>query len=305
MSKKLAIAIAAALLGIGGGMAGAFAGNCPGNKEGLGVSRVVEIDTTGGPGFGFEHYKAYDFLAPGEVVLTFDDGPLPQRTVPLLEALRKHCVKATFFPTGKQAFGYPEVLRQVARDGHTIGSHTWTHPNLPRLVKKKGFLEAEKEIESTISAVRFAVKDSAAPFFRFPQLKDSPELLDYLAKRNLAVFSTDIDSFDFKIRSEKRLISRLFRVLKKKGKGILLFHDIQPATVRAMPKILKMLKDKGYRVVHLTAKAPVSSLPKYDKELKSKFKGRLANAGGRPMSAVIRTVSGTPPPGEQTGTGKN
>jgi len=289
MRKGMALTVVAIVWGAGLQTAAAASGVCPGNKNGLGVSRTVQIDTTGGPGFGLQQYKAYDFLAPKEVVLTFDDGPLPNRTRPILKTLRENCVKATFFPTGKLAFGYSEVLKEVAKDGHTIGSHTWTHPNLAKMRKKKPE-DAEREIESTISAVHFAVGKHAAPFFRFPYLRDSPELLKYLAGRNIAVFSMDIDSFDFKIHNKKRLISRLFKLLDKKGKGILLFHDIQPTTVKALPTILKMLKNKGYKIVHMKAKEPVTTIAKYDRELKKKFKGRLANAGGRAMSSVIQTV---------------
>jgi peptidoglycan-N-acetylglucosamine deacetylase len=57
----------------------------------------VEIDTTGGPGFGFEHFKQYDFLRDKEVVLTFDDGPWPGNTPAVLKALAGECLKATFF----------------------------------------------------------------------------------------------------------------------------------------------------------------------------------------------------------------
>src|SRR5262249_22935255 len=66
------------------------------NPNALGVARVVEIDTTGGPGFGFEHFKAHDFLREGEVVLTFDDGPWPKNTPAVLAALQAHCTKAIF-----------------------------------------------------------------------------------------------------------------------------------------------------------------------------------------------------------------
>ena len=77
--------------------------SCPGNPNALGVSRVVEIDTTGGPGFGFEHFKQHDFLREGEVVLTFDDGPWPTNTPAVLKALAADCAKAIFFPIGKHA----------------------------------------------------------------------------------------------------------------------------------------------------------------------------------------------------------
>ncbi len=91
------------------------------NPDALGVSRVVEIDTTGGPGFGFEHFKQLDFLRDKEVVLTFDDGPWQTTTPTVLKTLADECVKAVFFPIGKHATYYPEVLKQVAAAGHTIG----------------------------------------------------------------------------------------------------------------------------------------------------------------------------------------
>src|SRR3989337_153093 len=90
---------------------------CPGNPDPLGVARVVEIDTTGGPGFGFQHYKTYDFLNAKEVVLTFDDGPLPNRTTAVLAALNAECTKAIFFSVGKVAAGYPDILHEAAKAG--------------------------------------------------------------------------------------------------------------------------------------------------------------------------------------------
>ena len=72
------------------------AASCPGNPDALGVSRVVEIDTTGGPGFGFEHFKAHDFLREGEIVLTFDDGPWPKNTPAVLAALQRTAPRRSF-----------------------------------------------------------------------------------------------------------------------------------------------------------------------------------------------------------------
>ena len=141
---------------------------CPGNPDPLGVARVVEIDTTGGPGFGFQNYKEYDFLQPKEVVLTFDDGPLPGRTTGVLAALEAQCTKATFFSVGKVAGGYPEILRDVAKAGHTIGAHTVNHKDL----SKMKFDEAKDEIERSFSIVHRAVGGPTAPFFRFPFLRN-------------------------------------------------------------------------------------------------------------------------------------
>jgi peptidoglycan-N-acetylglucosamine deacetylase len=198
-------------------------GTCPGNANSLGVARVVEIDTTGGPGFGFEHFKAYDFLRDGEVVLTFDDGPWPGNTPAVLKALAEQCTKAVFFPIGKHAMWHPEILKQVAAAGHTIGSHTWSHADLSKLTPD----QAKEEIEKGVSAIRVALGQPEASFFRFPALQHSPELLAYLGTRNIGVFSTDIDSFDFKMRKPEQVVNSVVSKLKKHGKGIVLTHDFQ------------------------------------------------------------------------------
>src|ERR1700689_2561080 len=144
---------------------------CAAGQNTLGVSRIVEIDTTGGPGFGSEQFKAYDFLQPGEVVLTFDDGPWPGNTPAVLKALHDQCTKAVFFPIGEHTLWHPELLRDVAAAGHTIGSHTWSHANLAKL----DAVAAEAEIEKGFSAVSAALHEPGAPFFRFPGLRSTPE----------------------------------------------------------------------------------------------------------------------------------
>ena len=267
-------------------VAAAPAHTCPGNPNALGVSRTVEIDTTGGPGFGFEHFKQHDFLKPGEVVLTFDDGPWIHNTPLVLAALAHHCVKATFFPIGKHATYYPEILRQVAAAGHTIGSHTWSHQNL----NKKGMSveDAKTEIEMGISAVHLAVGASTAPFFRFPALQHPPELVTYLGERNIAIFSTDLDSFDFKIRKPDQILKSVLDKLKKNGKGIVLMHDFQHGTAEAIGTLLDQLKLNGYQVVHMRAKAPLQSLSKYDEMVIKEQK--LPTVSGRPTADVVKTV---------------
>src|SRR5664279_4963139 len=174
------------------------------NPNALGVERIVQIDTTGGPGFGFEHFKAYDFLRDHEVVLTFDDGPWPGNTPRVLKALTDECTKALFFPIGKHSGWHPEILKEVAAAGHTIGSHTWSHKDLSRLTPQ----EATDEIEKGIAAVSIALGNQpVAPFFRFPALKHPPEMVKYLGERNIGIFSTDLDSFDFKMRKPEQVIS--------------------------------------------------------------------------------------------------
>ena len=266
--------------------AAAAAPACPGNPNALGTSRTVEIDTTGGPGFGFEHFKQHDFLKPGEVVLTFDDGPWVHNTPAVLAALANHCVKAVFFPIGKHATYYPEILKQVAAAGHTVGSHTWSHQNL----NKKGMSveDAKTEIEMGISAVRLAVGSATAPFFRFPALQHPPELVTYLGERNIAIFSTDLDSFDFKMRKPEQVIKSILDKLKKNGKGIVLMHDFQHATAEGIGTLLDQLKLNGYKVVGMRAKTPLQSLPKYDEMVIKEQK--LPTVSGRPTAEVVKTV---------------
>ncbi len=258
--------------------------NCPGHPDALGVSRVVEIDTTGGPGFGFEHFKQYDFLQPGEVVLTFDDGPWPHNTAEVLAALAANCTKAVFFPIGEHTMWAPEILRQVDAAGHTIGSHTWSHKDLSKLTAQ----DAKDEIEKGISAVAYGLGHPASPFFRFPALRHPPEMVTYLGERNIAIFSTDMDSFDFKIRKPDQVITSVLTKLKKNGKGIVLMHDFQRATADAAPELLKQLKLNGYRIVFMKAKAPVQTLAAYDDQIIKELK--LPTVTTKPTSDVVHTI---------------
>ena len=185
------------------------------NPNALGVSRTVEVDTTGGPGFGGEHFKQHDFLRNKEVVLTFDDGPWPTSTA-VLKALADECVRATFFPIGKHATYYPEILKAMYEAGHTIGSHTWSHKNLEAI---KDPAEQKAEIEKGISAVSMSAGVPMAPFFRFPALRHPPAMVTYIGERNLGIFSTDMDSFDFKMRKPEQVVSSVMAKLKKHRQG--------------------------------------------------------------------------------------
>ena len=270
--------------------------SCAGNPNALGVSRVVEIDTTGGPQFGFEHFKTHDFLRPGEVVLTFDDGPWPKNTPAVLAALAVHCTKAIFFPIGLHATYEPGVLKQVAAAGHAVGSHTWCHQDLSKtkgrcLINGKVQTveyDPKDEIEKGISAVRMAVGRPTAPYFRFPALKHPPELLAYLARRNIAVFSTDFDSFDFKMRRPEQVRQSVMAKLNKFGKGIVLMHDFQHATAEAAADLLNDLKAGGYKIVFMNPKFPVTTIASYDEAV---LKASKLPSDGLPTSSVVRTIS--------------
>ena len=260
---------------------------CNGNPDALGVARVVQVDTTGGPGFGFEHFKQLDFLRDKEVVLTFDDGPWPGNTPAVLKALADQCTTGIFFSIGKHATYHPEILRQVAAAGHTVGAHTWSHANLNN--KKLSEAQRKDEIEKGFSAVKWALEAAPAPFFRFPALQHPPEMVTYLGERNIAIFSCDVDSFDFKSHRAQQVVDNIFRKLDKVGKGIILMHDFQKHTAEALPEILRRLKAGGYKVVQMKAKAPVETLAQYDDELKKDTK--LPTVSSRPVNSVVQTIS--------------
>jgi len=258
------------------------------NPNALGVARTVEIDTTGGPGFGFEHFKELDFLRDKEVVLTFDDGPWPVNTPSVLKTLENECTTGIFFPIGKHATYEPELLKKVYAAGHTIGSHTWSHANLNN--KKLSEDQRKEEIEKGLSAIKWALGGiSPAPFFRFPALQHPPEMVTYLGTRNIAIFSCDFDSFDFKASKPQTVIDNVMRKLDKLGKGIILMHDFQKHTAEALPDLLKRLKDGGYKVVAMRAKAPAQTLPEYDQQLLKEIK--LPTVSSRPVSSVVTDVS--------------
>jgi peptidoglycan/xylan/chitin deacetylase (PgdA/CDA1 family) len=257
------------------------------NPNALGIARVVEIDTTGGPGFGFEHFKQLDFLRDKEVVLTFDDGPWPLNTPSVLKTLAEECTTGIFFPIGKHATYYPEILKQVAAAGHTVGSHTWSHANLNN--KKLSEQQDKDEIEKGFSAVKWALGTAPSPFFRFPALQHPPAMVTYLGERNIGIFSCDLDSFDFKASKPQQVIDTVMKKLDKLGKGIILMHDFQKHTAEALPELLHRLKAGGYKVVQMKAKAPVQTIAEYDESIVKDVK--LPTVSARPVSSVVQTIS--------------
>ena len=248
-------------------------------ESALGTSRTVEIDASQGPLFGHQ-YKEQSFLADGEVVLTFDDGPLRAYSVPILEALDAHCVKATFFLVGRMAVADPEMVKEIARRGHSIGTHTWSHANLRELSPAR----ARSEIELGFSAVQKALGKPIAPFFRFPYLSDPRGMIAHLKGRQIGIFSIDVDSKDFRTRDPGTVHRKVMGELARARKGIILFHDIQPSTARALPGLLAELKAKGYRVVHMLPKAEATTVAEFDGLAEQALARKRSAASAQPLA---------------------
>lgn len=251
MRKLLVHACASMVLATAAASPG-FAAPCPHNRDALGTSRILEIDTSKGPVFGTYQYPSSLDLGPREVVLTFDDGPERRTTRPILRALAHECVKATFFVIGKSARNDPATLRTMAKAGHSIGAHSWSHPDL-RYVSPAA---AKAQIERGFAAARAGARQPIARFFRFPGMRDTPELKRYAAERGIAIISTDISSDDWMGIGPRAIIQRTMARLAKRGRGIILFHDRKPATATALPGLLRALKQKGYRIVHIVSRKP-------------------------------------------------
>jgi hypothetical protein len=164
-------------------------------------------------------------------------------------------VKATYFMVGEMARAYPAVVRRVYEEGHTIGTHSEDHPlRFGQLPVKKIRHEIDwgiSDVGAALGGVRYL-----APFFRIPGLARSDVLESELAARGLVVFSSDTDADDWHRHIKPdQIIALAIRRLEAVGKGILLLHDIHPATAAALPGLLQELKDNGFHIVQVVPAA--------------------------------------------------
>ena len=248
ISNLVSVAVVAS--GVFAGASAALAGpNCTNNPDVLGTSRTITVRTSDFPRIGTEQYAESLRLKNREVVLTFDDGPVHGHSAKVLDALAAECVKATFFMMGLNVAEAPRLVRRAFDEGHSIGTHTFSHIHLDEVP----FEKAKQDIELGIEAVTEALGKgrSPAPFFRAPYLGITKDLEKYLYARGLMVWDIDVDSLDWSLESPEKVIEDTLAALEKKGKGILLMHDIKSQTARAMPVLLSELKRRGFRIVHV------------------------------------------------------
>ena len=228
----------------------ASAANCPGHPDAIGTSRTIVVDPRAHPVIGTMQYAKTLPLEDHEVVLTFDDGPLPKYSNQILDILAAHCAKATFFLVGRQARDNPAGVRKVRDAGHTVATHTQNHPAGMHLLPIERSLQ---EIEQGIASVTAALGDgtSPAPFLRIPGLRVNDGMEAFARSNGLQIWSADFPADDWRDVSASRVYELAIQRIEAKGKGILLLHDIQPRTVEALPRILHELKARGYRIVHV------------------------------------------------------
>ncbi|WP_426418650.1 polysaccharide deacetylase family protein [Bradyrhizobium genosp. A] len=227
------------------------AADCPRNDT-LGTSRVLSVDAETTPRVGLKSFPQTLPLADHEVVLTFDDGPRPPTTSKVLAALAQECVRATFFLVGRSAAEYPDLVKRIAREGHTIGHHTWSHPYMARIPADAAKYEIDRGIATVEMALHgVSTTTPTTPFFRFPYFESTPAQLDLLQSRGIVVFGADLWASDWNDMTPDQELKLITERIATAGKGIILFHDAQARTAAMMPAFLRYLRENGFRVVHV------------------------------------------------------
>jgi len=215
-------------------------------EDALGTSRVLPLAREAAA-YGRAQHAPLPLLAPGEVVITFDDGPRPESTPAVLKALQAECVRATFFMNGEPMLAHAALAREVRARGHGVGLHGFRHPHFTTLP------EAEQlaDLQAVEAAYRQVFGGTAAAY-RFPFLEETPFLRGALAHSRTTVMSVDAGIDDWlPDQSPQQLADRLVQRLAGTGGGRLVLHVMQQHDAAALPLLLRTLKARGYRVVHL------------------------------------------------------
>jgi peptidoglycan/xylan/chitin deacetylase (PgdA/CDA1 family) len=269
---------------------------CTGREDVLGTSRTIAIGAPDGLAVGLKTYPRTLRLEDHEVVLTFDDGPLPETTGKVLDALKAECVKATFFLIGQHAAAHPQLVKREIRDGHTVGHHTWSHPS----ITMRGLSDeaARADIAKGIAADEHAGYADPAPadkphvpFFRFPGFADTKPLLSWLGSQKIAVFGADLWASDWLEMTPDAELKLIMSRLDEAKRGIILFHDSRPSTAAMLPDFLRELKARNYRVVHIE---PGENAPELE-DAKPGWTSETEATVGRVMSKLLSRPKAEPP----------
>jgi peptidoglycan/xylan/chitin deacetylase (PgdA/CDA1 family) len=261
----------------------ALASECPGNPGALGTSRTIVVDPSQHMLLGGHQYRESLPLNDKEVVITFDDGPLPPYSTRVLDILAQECVKATFFLVGRMARSFPNIVKRIHDEGHTLANHSQSHPfNFHTM----SVADAAREIEDGFASIGAAVGDPAkvAPFFRFPGLLRQDSVEHYLRSKQVMAWSVDFMGDDWRRINAREINRRVLERLEAKGKGILLLHDIQPATALGLAELLRELKARGYRIVHVVpsgAGRPATVTTAEQWAVRGAGRGEVAQGGGQ------------------------
>jgi len=179
----------------------------------------------------------------GGVALTFDDGPDPDYTLPVLEILRRSGARATFFLVGERIRRFPEICRQIRAEGHAIGNHTYTHKTLRELSRK----ELEAEVAKTQGAIYDTTGENTT-LFRPPRGIIKLSSLAYLIRNRLTVALWSIDPADYEATGPDSILEQTRNV---SAGDVILLHDSRQAALEALPGLIERIQERNLRCVGL------------------------------------------------------
>jgi peptidoglycan/xylan/chitin deacetylase (PgdA/CDA1 family) len=179
------------------------------------------------------------------VSLTFDDGPDAQVTPMILDILKKHQVKAAFFLIGNKAGLNADIITRIDKEGHLIGSHSYTHHFFFDLFSPK---RMEKELIKTENIV-YSIIGKRLKLFRPPYGVTNPPLAKAVSRMQYQSIGWSLKSNDTVIKDESTLVKNIMETVR--GGDIILFHDNKPWNVRALDKLIQGLLTKGYKISRL------------------------------------------------------
>jgi peptidoglycan/xylan/chitin deacetylase (PgdA/CDA1 family) len=219
--------------------------------EFVGASRVVQVDPRNAP-------LAWDLgLVKGQIALTFDGGPSPDTTRSILETLAAQNVKATFFVVGQNVDAAPEIVREIAAAGHTLGSHGYSHLDLTELTLDEALDEVRRGRQALVNATSTVVPPA---LFRFPMFASTAELEDAVVARAMTPVFANVITEDWLIPDPTELLEHSLDALEEAGGGVILFHDIHPQTALMLDAFLEEILARGYETVVLRPAPTLASL---------------------------------------------
>ena len=195
--------------------------------------------------------QLYGAVAPGQVVLTFDDGPHPKHTPPALDLLKETQTPASFFVLGNSAVAEPDLVKRILAEGHEVGSHTYSHPNMGEISASR----AKVEINSTQLLLN-GITGKNMRLYREPYMRSGGPItskevasLMPLEKAGYIIAGMDVVPRDWITQTADELADEIIRQVEVQGGGVVLLHDgggDQSQTVAALPRVISELREKGY-----------------------------------------------------------
>jgi peptidoglycan-N-acetylglucosamine deacetylase len=226
--------------------AGRASAECPGALS----ERTLDLSDAKITAFGTLQKLPPLPLEAGEYVLSFDDGPRRTTTPRILDELREACLHATFFMVGRAATRAPFVAKQVAAEGHSIGSHSYSHVKLTTLPYDEALEEIKKGAAAVERAV-FGTRMTPVRLFRFPENAGTPDLIEAANRYGLIIGSYDVSPEDWRGDAPQNSLKRLRQRLNTVDRGVIVMHDVQENTVALLPMVLDELKARGAKIVHV------------------------------------------------------